>query len=154
MNGYYTKETRIKSDAAPIDNKTKFAWEDNDYEEVEVWHEYTADELKQLEESKTQAKRNANLNILADLIKMTTEQSDKLGFLWKCTYVGDICVCKEYVEDPDAKGTKDNPIEWAPNVQLIHNAYYTHDSKKYVYVSEQSVAVDTWDGTDFEVVDL
>lgn len=153
MSGYYAKETRIKTDATPIDNKTKFAWADDDYEEVEVWHEYTEDELKQQEEANAQAKRESNLNALADLIKMTTEQSDKLGYLWKCTYVGDICVCKEYVEDPDARGTKDNPIEWAPNVQLIPNAYYTHDSKKYVYVGEQSVAGDIWDDTDFESVD-
>lgn len=153
MNGYYAKETRIKSDATPIDNKTKFAWADDDYEEVEVWHEYTEDELKQLEDSKAQAKRDANLNTLADLIKMTTEQSDKLGYLWKCTYVGNVCVCKEYIADPDAKGTKDNPISWVPNIQLIPNAYYAYNSKKYVYVGKQSVSGDIWDGIDFEIVD-
>lgn len=152
MSGYYVKETRIKEDATPIDNVTKFAWDDNDYEEVEVWHEYTEEELKQREEAKAQAQRDANLDAIASLVKMTTEPSDKLGFNWKCTYIGDICVAKEYVLDPESKGTEDNPIEWAAGVSLIPNAYYTHDSKKYIYVGEQSVAGDTWDETDFELV--
>ena len=40
-NGYYTSEVRIKKDAMPIDNITKFAWNDDDYETVEVFVEYT-----------------------------------------------------------------------------------------------------------------
>ena len=153
MAGYYIKETRIKEDATPIDNVTKFAWDDDDYEEVEVWHEYTEEELKQQEEAKAQAQRESNLNAIADLIHTTTEQSDKLGYLWKCTYIGDICVSKEYVQDPDAKGTYNNPIEWEPGVTLIANAYYLHDSKKYVYVGEPSTAGKEWDGVNFEEVD-
>lgn len=50
-NGYYTTEVRIKDSATPIDNITKFAYYDDDYETVEVWHEYTIEELKQIEES-------------------------------------------------------------------------------------------------------
>lgn len=45
MNGYYEEIILIKEDATPIDNITKFAWADEDYETVEVWHEYTDDEL-------------------------------------------------------------------------------------------------------------
>jgi hypothetical protein len=37
--------TIIKSDATPIDNITKFAWADEDYEEVNIYHKYTEDEL-------------------------------------------------------------------------------------------------------------
>lgn len=48
MPGYYETVTRIKPDAKPIDNKTKFAWDDDDYEEVEEWHEYTEEELEML----------------------------------------------------------------------------------------------------------
>lgn len=44
-SGYYEKRIRIKADAKPIDDVTKFAWEDGDYEEVEEWREYTRDEL-------------------------------------------------------------------------------------------------------------
>ena len=46
-NGYCEKRTRIKVDAEPIDNISKFAWADEDYETVEIWHEYTAEELEE-----------------------------------------------------------------------------------------------------------
>ena len=45
--GVLTNATTIKPDAAPIDNKTKWAWDDDDYEEVLVWHEYTEEELSE-----------------------------------------------------------------------------------------------------------
>lgn len=48
MSGYYRTVTRIKADAKPIDNETKWAWDDDDYEEVQEWHEYTDAELDQL----------------------------------------------------------------------------------------------------------
>lgn len=32
--GYITNEIRIKNDATPIDNKTKFAWYEEDYENI------------------------------------------------------------------------------------------------------------------------
>ena len=44
-NGYYRKTIRVKSDAIPIDNISKFAWDDADYEEVEEFVEYTEEEL-------------------------------------------------------------------------------------------------------------
>lgn len=50
-DGYYVTIVRVKDDAVPIDNVTKFAWSDEDYEEVKVWHEYTDDELKQIKEA-------------------------------------------------------------------------------------------------------
>lgn len=45
MPGYFYETTQIKEDATPIDNVTKFAWYDDDYETVELWHEYTEEEL-------------------------------------------------------------------------------------------------------------
>lgn len=150
-NGRYVTSIQIKDDAEPLSDE-KQAWCDEDYEEVEVWQEYTDAELEQMKEVESQIQRDANLNAIADLIKITTEQSDKLGYLWKCTYIGDICVTKEYIEDSEAKGTEDNPIDWVAGVSLIPNAYYLYDSKKYVYVGEQSVAGDIWDETDFELV--
>ena len=48
MSGYYKTVTRIKDDAKPIDNETKWAWDDDDYEESQEWHEYTDAELDQL----------------------------------------------------------------------------------------------------------
>ena len=44
--GYWAKSVRIKAGASPIDNVTKWAWDDSDYEEVEEWREYTAEELE------------------------------------------------------------------------------------------------------------
>ena len=53
--GFYIKKNRIKSDAKPIDNITKFAWDDEDYEEVEervpkwiVWKNEINSSLKHL----------------------------------------------------------------------------------------------------------
>lgn len=43
--GYYKTAIRVKKDAAPIDNVTKFAWDDGDYEEVEEWVEYPEEEM-------------------------------------------------------------------------------------------------------------
>lgn len=151
--GYLVEEYKVKEGAEPIDNVTKFVWADDDWETVQRYRLYTDGDITRQEEAKAAAKREANLNAIAELVKTTTVPSDKLGYIWKCTYIGDVCVVKEYIEDPDSKGTEDNPIEWATGVPLIPNAYYTHDSKKYVYVGEQSVAGDVWDGTDFEAVD-
>lgn len=36
--GYLTTGTVIKVDAEPIDNITKFAWADDDYEEAQFYH--------------------------------------------------------------------------------------------------------------------
>lgn len=47
-NGYYTTKIRIKEDAKPIDNVTKFAWNDDDYETVEVFVEYTDEEMTEI----------------------------------------------------------------------------------------------------------
>lgn len=38
--GYLTIRQEIRADAVPIDNLTKFAWEDSDYEEVKVYIPY------------------------------------------------------------------------------------------------------------------
>lgn len=150
MPGYYEELIRIKSDAKPIDNETKFAWDDDDYETYKVWHEYTFDELELIEAQKEKEQQEKNLQILASLIQFKTEQSDKLGYIWKCTYVGDICVSKEYVEDPDTTGTKDNPIVWKPGVQLIPNAFYIYEDDTYVYVGEATEAGNEFDFSNFE----
>lgn len=73
MSGYYAKEIRIKSDVTPIDNVTKFAWADDDYEEVEVWHEYTEEELKQQEDAKAQAEHQELIDSLPDAVADLSE---------------------------------------------------------------------------------
>lgn len=41
------------------------------------------------------------VDLLKSLISTTTEKSDKTGYLWKITKIGDVEVLKEYIEDPD-----------------------------------------------------
>lgn len=69
-------------------------------------------------------------------IKSETVQSDKLGYDWQNTYVGDILVRQEYVEQEHPTGTVDNPIVYAEGVPLINNAYYLNDGKTYVWMDE------------------
>lgn len=77
MSGYYEKITRIKSDANPIDNKTKFAWDDDDYEEVEVWHEYTQEELNDLSKQQARQEQEELIRSLPDaLADLSFEVSD------------------------------------------------------------------------------
>ena len=39
--GYLQPKTIIRPDAAPIDNVKKFAWEDGDYQEIQVYIPYS-----------------------------------------------------------------------------------------------------------------
>ena len=41
-NGYLQPKTIIRPDAAPIDNVKKFAWEDGDYQEIQVYIPYAS----------------------------------------------------------------------------------------------------------------
>lgn len=43
--GRIYKQTIIRPNAVPVDDKTKFAYEDGDYEEVEVYEEYADEKL-------------------------------------------------------------------------------------------------------------
>ncbi len=150
MPGYYKESVRIKSDTKPIDNETKFAWDDDDYETYQEWHEYTEEELNAIQAQKDKEAQEQALSHLASLIQVDTTLSDKLGYLWKYTYVGNVCVSKEYVKDPDAVGTAGNPIAWKPGVQLIPNAFYVYNNVRYVYVGEASEAGNEFDYSNFE----
>lgn len=54
--GRLSIRTVIRPDAAPIDNVKKFAWEDGDYEEVQVYipYEVTTNEPSQLDRIEAQ----------------------------------------------------------------------------------------------------
>lgn len=69
-------------------------------------------------------------------IKSETVQSDKLGYDWQNTYVGDILVRQEYVGQEHPTGTVDNPIVYAEGVPLINNAYYLKDGVLYVWMED------------------
>lgn len=76
-NGQYVKSIRIKADAKPIDNKTKFAYADDDYEEVEEWVEYTDEEKAEMAEKE---EREAFLTEAPDTI---AEQDDAICALYE-----------------------------------------------------------------------
>lgn len=72
-------------------------------------------------------------------IKTEIMQSDKVGYDWKNTYVNDILVKQEYVEQDIKMGTEDNPIVWKEGMQGIDNAYYLKDEIRYVYMNGEFV---------------
>lgn len=69
--GYVTEWTVVKDDAEPVDDVTKFAWADDDYETRQVYVPYTADELSNRAEAAERARREEWLEIapsqLADM---------------------------------------------------------------------------------------
>lgn len=55
--GYVTEQTVVRDDAAPIDNVTKFAWADDDYETRQVYVPYTDGELERMADAAERAQR-------------------------------------------------------------------------------------------------
>ena len=78
-------------------------------------------------------------------ITTTVTQSDKLGFDWRNTYVNDILVRREYVEQAVKYGTADNPIVWKAGMSLIQNAYYTNNGETKVWMGEAGKKADWTD---------
>lgn len=74
-DGYYKTVIRTKEDAAPIDNITKFAWDDDDYEQVEEWAEYPEEEIgrKTVEEELSDLKERQEVteSVIQELIIAT-----------------------------------------------------------------------------------
>lgn len=69
-----------------------------------------------------------------------TVPSDKIGFDWVETYLGDKLVKQEYVEQENPMGTADNPYIYVEGeTPLINNAYYLIDGVRYVYMSGEFV---------------
>lgn len=50
--GWLDPAVIVKPDAEPIDNITKHAWSDDDYEFVKIYRKYTQEELKAIEAEK------------------------------------------------------------------------------------------------------
>lgn len=81
------------------------------------------------------AQLTTEVKTFSQLIKMETTQSDKLGYDWKITKIGNLEAKKEYVKQQNPSGTQDNPITYYDGVPLIDNAYYFKDGKRQVYMS-------------------
>lgn len=103
--------------------------EGNCYDWYEIDHHYRMTD-------KTSGLRG-ELKPITDLVHTVTTQSDKLGFDWVETYVGDIIVKKEYIEQENPVGTSaDNPIEYTEGVELIDNAFYLVGGSVKVWMGE------------------
>lgn len=66
--GYFSKKVVIKETATPIDNIEKFAWYDEDYETIQEWHEYTAEELAEIEKAEAQEEKRKQIEALPDAV--------------------------------------------------------------------------------------
>lgn len=74
--GYFQTVTRVKEGVAPIDNKTKFAYVDDDYETVEVWHEYTEEELAAIKVAEEEATRKTQIEVALSMSVMAMNLAD------------------------------------------------------------------------------
>ena len=61
---------------ATIDNVVKFALDDDDYEEVQLYHAWTAEEIEQREESKREAEKAIERETLLGELPDTLADSD------------------------------------------------------------------------------
>lgn len=148
----YLREAKILKSNAPKLSDDHPCYVDDDFERGYIYFEGN-DFFKRVHiESEKKVKKEEKLNQIADLIQTKIEQSDKLGYIWKCIYIGDICVSKEHVKDPNVTGTKNKPIIWKPGVQLIPNAFYVYKNNIYVYVDENSKADSKFDFSKFEKI--
>jgi hypothetical protein len=70
--------TIIRPNAVPIDDITKFAWADEDYEEVKIDHKYTEEELEKRNAipPKTNAELEAENKLLTEQVAALSEQMD------------------------------------------------------------------------------
>lgn len=62
MNGYLLKTKIAKKDAVPPDDETKFVYEEDDYELVQMYFRYAEGELENLERAKRDAEVHSQMN--------------------------------------------------------------------------------------------
>lgn len=81
--GYLSTVTLIRDDAEPIDDVTKFAWVDEDYEEVKIYRKFTEEELEM--RNATAPKSNAELEAENKLLKeQVSALSEQMDFYEEC----------------------------------------------------------------------
>jgi len=67
------------------------------------------------------------------------ELPEKVGYKWELAYTfGNNSFTWISVPDPEAKGTKDNPIEWVSGMSTLINAWYIFEGELYVCVQSGS----------------
>ncbi len=73
--GYLFKEIRVKPDAEPIDDITKFAWDDSDYEEIQRYKLYTSEDQKDFSVLRRRAQLEAAATLFVRSTLLTNEQA-------------------------------------------------------------------------------
>lgn len=69
--GQLTKRKIVKKDAVPVDDITKFHYEDDDFETVMMYFEYAEGELESIKAGEKEGKRLAQLNTAVSLFVQT-----------------------------------------------------------------------------------
>lgn len=91
--GYVTERTVVREDAAPIDDVTKFAWADDDYETRQVYVTYTDDELSRMAEAAERAQRE---EWLASAPSQLADMDELLVTLYESQLETDEVLCALY----------------------------------------------------------
>lgn len=91
--GYVTELTVVREDAEPIDDVTKFAWDDSDYETRQVYVPYTAEEIARMAEAAERAKRE---EWLASAPSQLADMDELLVTLYESQLETDEALCALY----------------------------------------------------------
>lgn len=91
--GYVTEQTVVSEDSAPIDDVTKFAWADDDYETRQVYVTYTDDELSRMAEAAERAQRE---EWLASAPSQLADMDELLVTLYESQLETDEALCALY----------------------------------------------------------
>ena len=123
--GYLVKEIRIKPDAEPIDDITKFAWGDSDYEEIQRYTLYAEAELQSFNVLKQKEQLEVAATLFVRTASLTDEQALSVSELyeeWNATvhyekddirrYQGDLYRCKQAHDAQETWNPKDAHSLW------------------------------------------
>lgn len=91
--GYVTEQTVVRENAELIDDVTKFAWEDGDYETRQVYVPYTEDELSRMAEAAERAQRE---EWLASAPSQLADMDELLVNLYESQLETDEALCALY----------------------------------------------------------
>lgn len=121
--GYLSPNRAIKKDAIPPDDITKFAWDDEDYEEVMIYELFPVDNVK------TKLENYEKLMLFAKSIpeEDCPELPPKIGFKYTrmfSTTSGSIV----WTMVPDIN----NPIAWEKDMWVDKDLYYLYDNRIYL----------------------
>lgn len=91
--GYVTEQTVVRDDAAPIDDVTKFAWADDDYETRQVYVQYTDEELERRADAVERAQRE---QWMASAPSQLADMDELLVTLYESQLETDEALCALY----------------------------------------------------------